>query len=43
MSSKASALGPLQHLLADVHVSEVMVNGSGAVWVERAGRLVATE
>ena len=43
MSSKASALGPLQHLLADAHVSEVMVNGSGAVWVERAGALVATD
>ena len=43
MSSKSSALGPLQHLLADAHVSEVMVNGSGAVWVERAGALVATD
>ena len=41
--SKSSALGPLQHLLADAHVSEVMVNGSGAVWVERAGALVATD
>jgi pilus assembly protein CpaF len=43
MSSRASALGPLQDLLADAHVSEVMVNGSGAVWVERAGALFATE
>jgi pilus assembly protein CpaF len=43
MSSKASALGPLQQFLADAHVSEVMVNGSGSVWVERAGALVATE
>ncbi|HUP72403.1 MAG TPA: ATPase, T2SS/T4P/T4SS family [Acidimicrobiales bacterium] len=43
MSSRASALGPLQDLLADAHVSEVMVNGSGAVWVERAGTLFATE
>ena len=41
--STSSALGPLQHLLADAQVSEVMVNGSGAVWVERAGALVATE
>ena len=41
--STSSALGPLQHLLADAHVSEVMVNGSGAVWVERAGALVATD
>ncbi|MEO8696611.1 MAG: ATPase, T2SS/T4P/T4SS family [Acidimicrobiales bacterium] len=43
MSSKASALGPLQQFLADAHVSEVMVNGSGAVWIERAGALVATD
>jgi len=43
MSYKSSALGPLQHLLADAHVSEVMVNGSGTVWVERAGALVATD
>jgi pilus assembly protein CpaF len=43
MSSKLSALGPLQHLLADAHVSEVMVNGSGTVWVERAGALAATD
>ncbi|MEO5838671.1 MAG: ATPase, T2SS/T4P/T4SS family [Acidimicrobiales bacterium] len=43
MSSKASALGPLQQFLADAHVSEVMVNGSGSVWIERAGTLVATD
>ena len=43
MSSKASALGPLQQFLADAHVSEVMVNGSGSVWIERAGALVATD
>ena len=39
----SSALGPLQHLLADAHVSEVMVNGSGIVWIERAGALIATD
>jgi pilus assembly protein CpaF len=33
----------LQHLLADTRVSEVMVNGTGIVWVERDGALVATE
>ena len=43
MSSKASALGPLQQFLADAHVSEVMVNGSGSVWIERAGALVVTD
>jgi pilus assembly protein CpaF len=32
-------LGPLQPLLADPHVSEVMVNGSADVFVERHGRL----
>jgi pilus assembly protein CpaF len=32
-------LGPLQHLLDDPEVSDVMVNGPGQVWVERAGRL----
>jgi pilus assembly protein CpaF len=36
-------LGPLEALLADPAISEVMVNGPGApVWVERAGRLEAT-
>jgi len=43
MSSRSSALGPLQHLLADARVSEVMVNGTGTVWVERAGALVVTD
>ncbi len=32
-------LGPLQALLADPAVSEVMVNGADTVYVERAGRL----
>ena len=36
-------LGPLQRLLDDQEVSDVMVNGPGPVWVERAGRLVRTE
>jgi pilus assembly protein CpaF len=30
-------------LLRDASVDEVMVNGAGAVWVERGGRLEATE
>ncbi len=37
-----SGLGPLETLLADVDVSEVMVNGPGYVWVERRGRLMRT-
>jgi pilus assembly protein CpaF len=32
-------LGPLEPLLADPDVTEVMVNGPGRVWVERGGRL----
>jgi pilus assembly protein CpaF len=36
-------LGPLEALLADPAVEEVMVNGPGVVYVERGGRLEATE
>lgn len=32
-----SGLGPLEPLLADPAVTDVMVNGPGRVWVERAG------
>lgn len=32
-------LGPLDPVLADPEVSEVMVNGGGETWVERAGHL----
>lgn len=35
----ATGLGPLEPLLADPAVDEVMVNGPGDVWVERAGRV----
>jgi pilus assembly protein CpaF len=35
----ATGLGPLEPLLADPGVDEVMVNGPGEVWVERRGRL----
>jgi pilus assembly protein CpaF len=35
----ATGLGPLEPLLADPAVDEVMVNGPGEVWVERRGRL----
>src|SRR3954462_5314521 len=35
----ATGLGPLEPLLADPLVDEVMVNGPGEVWVERRGLL----
>jgi pilus assembly protein CpaF len=35
----ATGLGPLEPLLADPLVDEVMVNGPESVWVERGGRL----
>ena len=34
-----SGLGPLEPLLADPEVSEILVNGPGSCYVERAGRL----
>jgi pilus assembly protein CpaF len=35
----ATGLGPLEPLLADPSVDEVMVNGPGSIYVERRGRL----
>ena len=35
----ATGLGPLEPLLSDPSVDEVMVNGPGEVYVERRGRL----
>jgi pilus assembly protein CpaF len=42
VAERSFGLGPLEPLLADPSVDEVMVNGPGAVWVERRGRIEAT-
>ncbi len=41
--ARIGGLGPLEPLLADHSVSDILVNGPGPVWVERAGRLERTE
>jgi pilus assembly protein CpaF len=41
LTDEVSGLGPLEPLLADPDVSEVMLNGPGRAYVERAGRLEA--
>lgn len=38
----AGGLGRLDPLMADDAVSEIMVNGDGSVWLERAGAVVRT-
>ena len=40
--ARVDGLGPLEPLLADPSVDEVMLNGGGEVWVERGGRLECT-
>jgi pilus assembly protein CpaF len=42
IAERAFGLGPLEPLLADPSVDEVMVSGTNPVWVERAGRLEVT-
>jgi pilus assembly protein CpaF len=41
--SSAIGLGPLERLVQDPAVDEVMVNGPGAVWIERHGRVERTD
>jgi len=46
VAERSFGLGPLEALLADPEVDEIMVNGAGParpVWVERRGRLEPTE
>jgi len=42
LTARAFGLGPLEPLLADPEVDEIMVNGTAPVWVERRGRLERT-
>jgi len=42
IAERSFGLGPLEPLLQDPHVDEVMVCGTGPVWVERGGRLEQT-
>ena len=37
VAARMHGLGPLEPLLADASVSEVMINGPGPVWIERGG------
>jgi len=39
---EALGLGPLEEFLADPDVTEIMVNGHARIYVEKAGKLVAT-
>jgi pilus assembly protein CpaF len=43
VTARATGLGPLDPILQDSGVTEVMVNGGGSVWVERHGRLERTD
>ena len=43
VTERALGLGPLQALLEDPEVDEIMVSGLAPVWVERRGRLEATD
>ncbi len=37
VAARVHGMGPLEPLLADASVSEVMINGPGPVWIERGG------
>jgi len=41
--ARTVGLGPLEPLLADADVTEVMINGPGRVWIERHGAIEVTE
>ena len=41
--ARMTGLGPIEQLLGDDSISEIMVNGSGPIWVERDGQLEVTD
>jgi pilus assembly protein CpaF len=43
IAERAFGLGPLEPLLSDPAVDEIMVSGTAPVWVERAGKLWCTD
>jgi len=43
VAERAVGLGPLEPLLRDPAIDEVLVSGTAPVWVERAGRLAQTD
>jgi len=43
VTAEAVGLGPLERLMADAHVTEIMVNGHECIYVERHGRLQRTD
>jgi pilus assembly protein CpaF len=43
VEARLHGLGPLDPLVGDESITEIMVNGGGAVWVERAGVLSLTD
>ncbi|MGL4174619.1 MAG: CpaF family protein [Dermatophilaceae bacterium] len=43
VSDEVLGHGPLEPLLRDPEISEIMVNGADHIWVERAGKLYAVE
>ena len=43
LSDWIDGYGPLTSLMADAEVTDILVNGPGEIWVERAGRLQRTD
>src|SRR6185503_12083793 len=41
--ARITKLAPLEPLLADESITEIMVNGPDQIWVEREGKLVETD